>query len=374
MKQTTETTIEPGIYPDIPFGTYLAWDAVSASFLKDMLHTPHYAITRRDDPEEEKDCYDKGKLFHCLSLEPAKRDEWFIMQPASYPVLECPAEDWSLRRHDHDDDATLYRLANGRGKSRMEYAVKVKQDADGSFVPVVVGGEAPETLTEIVHVTMKDWNNNATYCSQWKANRPGKTILTETVLDEATEMAAQVRGLPALRPFLKDAQTELSVVWRDKATGLLCKARFDGYKNWAVIDAKSNSTSAHPDVFPYDARRYRYGIQAAHYIEAIKSIEQPKGADSKPIREVPLFSFIVTEGYKPFDLLAYDVEDNMEAQSWDYLRFWRYKRNNLMAQVKVCMERNEWPGYGDLSVDMSLTPQETKELMELEKLSIGIIQ
>lgn len=284
----------PGAYRDVPFEDYLAWDAVDASFLRAMDHTPAYARWKRDNPQQDKAHYAKGRLFHCLSLEPHKAEQEFAVKPETY------------------------------------------QAADG---------------------TTKKFNANSKTCKAWLAEQAGRTTVDVDTWREAMAMAQRVRAMPQMAPFLADADVELSVVWLDKATGLRCKARFDACKNGIVIDLKSTSAAARHECFFREAHQYRYHLQAAHYIEALKAAGLARGT--------PWFAFVVVEAYPPHDLCMYDCQDDRDALSLEFLEYGRLKRTILMARAKECADTGRWPGYPPESMDMSLTYQARQELEEL---------
>ena len=300
----SEIPDKPGIYRNVPFDDYMVIKAVPSSFLKDMDHTAHLARWNADHSEAEKECYKKGRLFHALSLEPDAAEKLFIGKPGEY--------------HHPDDEAGV----------------------------------------------MRKWNGNAGVCKEWEKVQAcaGRTVVSQDVMAETLGMAQAVRSHPDMRPFLSDADVELTVLWTDKMTGLLCKARFDGYKNWTVIDLKSTSGSAARERFPYEAAQYRYAIQAAHYMDALETIDCPCMPSGDPVRPSPLFRFIAVEGYAPFDLQTFDVEDDPDAGSWDFLEYGRCRRAILMGNVKHCLETGEWPGYPVDAADMTLTPNQVKEL------------
>jgi hypothetical protein len=82
-----------------------------------------------------------------------------------------------------------------------------------------------------------------------------------------------IRAHPDLVGALSGGEPEVSVFWTIEVDGqpVRCKARFDYLKPRAVIDLKSIAIK---QPLPFrvlcmrDIRRYRYGVQAAHYLEA----------------------------------------------------------------------------------------------------------
>lgn len=61
----------PGVYADVPMADYLAWDAVSAGFLKDLIERGiGYAERARRVVREDTDATERGTALHSAILEP----------------------------------------------------------------------------------------------------------------------------------------------------------------------------------------------------------------------------------------------------------------------------------------------------------------
>lgn len=63
-------TPPPGVYPDIPFATYLAWDAVSNSQLSKLARSPAHLKASWEEPDEDTTALRVGRAVHCAVLEP----------------------------------------------------------------------------------------------------------------------------------------------------------------------------------------------------------------------------------------------------------------------------------------------------------------
>jgi len=134
----------------------------------------------------------------------------------------------------------------------------------------------------------------------------------------------------------------------------LCKGRIDLFKNGIIVDCKSTSSSASPGKFFYEATRYRYHIQAALYIDGMIAAKLNDG--------VPWFAFVVVEGYAPYEIAVFDVQDDKDALSYDFLCYGRLKYHMALQRVAHCLKTGIWPGYGDESFDMDLTYAARQEL------------
>lgn len=291
----------PGVHEHVPFVEYLEWDAVDASFLKAVEHTPHYAKARNELGEEAADAkvhYSKGRLFHCLVAEPEQAEALFVQQPDEY--------------HHPDDEEGV----------------------------------------------MRKWNGNAKVCQQWVAANMDKTIVTRATMAEAVGMALRVRQHGSIRPLLQGCQSELSIVWVDKQTGLTCKGRYDLFKNGIVVDLKSTSSAASDRAFFSEAYRHKYHLQPAMYIDGGKQLGLFAG-------RVPWFAFVVVEGYYPYEVAVYDVQDDKDALSFDFLEYGRLKYHVGLQKVAYAIEHNQWDDYGPESMDMQLTYVAREELAQL---------
>ncbi|MGH2619182.1 MAG: PD-(D/E)XK nuclease-like domain-containing protein [Anaerolineales bacterium] len=99
----------------------------------------------------------------------------------------------------------------------------------------------------------------------------GVRLLPEGRYQRAVQAAAMIRQNPHLLPMFEgEGWSEVSVFWID-SDGVPCKGRFDRLKPRAVVDIKS--FSARGRIVPLDRMilsdilRFRYDIQAAHYLE-----------------------------------------------------------------------------------------------------------
>ncbi len=95
-------------------------------------------------------------------------------------------------------------------------------------------------------------------------------------------MAAALRGIQDF-PFaswldgpdgIAPAIKERSLFWVDEDTGLQCKARPDAMTlgESALCGDLKSARSVEPDEFIKDLFKFRYDLQAAHYLACIKAV------------------------------------------------------------------------------------------------------
>jgi len=149
---------------------------------------------------------------------------------------------------------------------------------------------------------------------------PNVALLTEDDYAAIPKMVESMLMHPVVGPlFTGEGVWQASIVWDDPATGTRCKGRVDRWATWrgtdngptrpVHVDIKT-TRNADPRVFPYDAKRFGYHVQAAHYLDGADVIRHAArdfvfvAVDKKPMPECP--------EYHRVELFRY-VEPDIEA-------------------------------------------------------------
>jgi exodeoxyribonuclease VIII len=268
---TTEAP-KPGIYKDVPFATYLAWPCVSNSRInqarRSLLHF------KEDQSTEPTKALRLGQFIHCGVLEPLAISMRYAVMP---PYQDDPAN----------------KTKDGKpSKSRATefYAMKARLFAEA---------------------------NN------------GKQIIEQSDYDILLGVSKSLYRSKRAREFLSEpGESEVSVVWNDVETGLLCKARFD-LENSCHNDLKTCRDAAS---FPKSIATYGYHRQAAHYQTGYATITG----------EVKPFNIIAVETTRPFGVRAAPMnEDAIEVGAEEIAQ--------AMRAIANAYDKDEWPGYDDPS-------------------------
>lgn len=229
--------------------------------------------------------------------------------------------------------------------------------------PALVFGRAfhtmilePELVAEEVVVMPDAWLTKAE-CGMaiadqkeaWYMRNRGKTILTADQMDMAKTMAKSVAEHTAASFLLKksEGKAEVTALWQDIDTGADCRARFDWLREDGVIVDLKSTRCAKPEEFERLAYQHRYHVQAAFYMEAYRQVTG---------REPAGFTFVAVEKEPPYLTCTYVAQPEfVELGRKEYLQ-------NLSLYAE-CRQKNEWPGYPDISLVPLELPNYAKKLL-----------
>jgi hypothetical protein len=279
-----------GVYADVPASVYHRWPAVSKSLLH-VIDTQTMAHVRQE--------------------------------------LEHPED----RRSQALDEGTLYHL----------YLLQ-RRHFDSMVAPAPIN---PKTGVE--------------YGRDSKAYEAAREAAGDKLLlgkSDVARMQAMSEAL-ARKPLAKSlarckGEYEVSILWKDEATGLPCKARLDKLvRGQCVVDLKTVGRSASMHAFGRDASAFGYDTQAAHYLEGCRVL----GLGCSR------FAFIAQEDYPPYESAVYYVSDE-HAEAALPLESARVRVRECMARLSACLKSDSWPGYGDEALPLRLPEWRTRNVGE----------
>lgn len=274
-----------GFYENIDFGRYGALKAVNASAIKAMFPQgnwiiPAYARWHFDNPKEDTDSLSLGRSAHLA-----------LFQPEEFEKLTI--------------------------KPKFEGKTKDGKEAKNPSATA----EAKEKE------------------AAWLKENEGKEIIEQEEYDAAKAIVEQCRACPKVNSLLeKNSYNELSGLWTDPATGLLCKIRIDRFitidKKPAILDAKTTSVKygALPDIFKRSIYEYKYHLQKAFYCQGVKEI--------MGLKELPDSIIIVIETKGAKLVNAQYLHEAWLVEGGKLI-------NRAMGIFKGCIESGNWYGYPD---------------------------
>jgi hypothetical protein len=288
--------LKAGVFYDVPYDTYAAWDAINHSRLRHLRNgTPlhmQYAMTHESPPTK---ALDFGWAAHIAVLEPK----------------------------DFESQVYVVPKIDRRTKEGKLLWLKAERESQG------------------------------------------RLMVSEPDMVHLRGMRASVLAHPTARELvLGKGKSEVSLVWNDAETGVLCKARSDrlavlrGRVDLRVPDPTSETTidcdlktitePASQRTFEREAHRFGYFEQAAMRLDALETLA-PRG-EARP------FVWIVVEKEPPYAVRLFQPDE--QGLEWGRQQY----RKHLAAYAE-CMKTGVWPGWDD-GIDTCSVPPWVEKVFE----------
>jgi len=213
----------------------------------------------------------------------------------------------------------------------LDHPKKVGDAADlGSAVDTYVfeGAEAfGEKFHRIPQGMRRDKRTKA-YKEQL-AEADGRRMLRAEDYDEVEALGKAAVNHDEVKAFLAEGSAQMTIVWEDRRTGILCKARPDFYstaKGAPVILDMKVTRKWEPEAFARDLPTSMLHWQAAWYL---------RGASEAFQFEHDSFMFFLV---KPTPVHTVSVADT----SLGTIDLANAQIDRMLARFKLCAERNEW--------------------------------
>jgi hypothetical protein len=261
-----------GIHHDVSFDDYALWPAANFSTVKAIRNTASKCKYAIDNPKELSTAMALGQALHVATLEPARFDGMFHI---------CPPCDRRTKE----------------GKELYEAECR---KAGGK----ILIREGDESLGEVERVR---------------------------------GMSAALHALKSADPFLHGAgRNEVSMLWKDEDTGLMCKGRVDrlienfpGLDLPVIVEIKSTK-NANAWGFGKDVDTMSYAAQAACY----------RAGYTATAGKAPMHVFLAVESFAPFDAAVFTLDD--ESMQTGLLQY-----RQMLKRYAECLKTGLWPGYPD---------------------------
>lgn len=280
-------TPKPGVYKNVPFSEYRQWKAFSKSMVKPLMKSPKH-LKHHIETEAQSKAIDFGSLVDCVLLEPDRFDASFAVRPETYESTK---------------------------------AYKTKDDV----------------------VVVKPWNSNSKTCQAWmmQQQEAGKTIISQNDIERAHSVVAEIRSHPTAADWLR-GEYQVSIVWVDEETGMLCKGRPDILRPDRIVDLKI-TFDCYPAAFRKTAGNQGYHIQAAMYHDGLL---RARGEKIPEDWSVP-FSIIAANDNQPFDVVCYDF-------GTESLDCGREQYRQALRRYAEIVESGEYPGYSAVAEELEV--------------------
>ena len=209
----------------------------------------------------------------------------------------------------------------------------------------------PQKLDEQFLVTPKLDRRTTVGKNAWREFElmaKGRALVNEEEMRICQNIRHNVSEHPTARELLyaQGGANEISVVWEDSATGLLCKSRYDRFgalnAQGVIADVKSTGKPASLRSWQRSCFDYGYFEQAAMYREGAQVLfPLPEGQERE-------FIWIVIESSEPNLVRLFQAE--YDAMRFGYEEF----RKHLEAYAE-CVKTGEYPGW-EQGIELSGLP------------------
>lgn len=320
---------KPGVYQGVPAEEYHRWNAVSNSSMghalvrqKDLpwlISMSHYRI---QEPLNETPEIRFGKFAHAGRFE-------FLTALKDYITVP------DLIANDIDADGKRF-ASPCRTKEKKKYAAGEPVPA-GWMVEVTDETTGNGLLWKLTESKTSDMYQDR--LARFQAFHVGKSFVS---LDELNRQCEFLYALDCddtasayFRNYGPATDYEYSICWKDRESGLLCKARIDcvqhspieiapGQVSRAVIDLKSLDSVS---LFPHSMATLGYHRQGAFYADGMKTIT---GQDYWPCA-------VPCERYRPFTVGARPLELSTVVAG-------RMQYRQILTAIAAAVESDKWPG------------------------------
>jgi len=220
------------------------------------------------------------------------------------------------------------------GPARFRHAIdngtsEVKREFDiGHAVHTFVLGAGPH----VVCIDAEKWLTKAVKEEVANVREAGKVPLRPSDYDAAVAMATAVHEHPIARKLLAAGEPEKTLIWRDPATGVMCRAKADWLRIDGIVDLKTCESAA-PDALSKSAHNYGYAIQAPFYLRGFRALDIDHA-----IGPAPFFVHVAVEKTPPY--LVHVNQLTERAIAWGDRQV-----SQALEIYRDCQESGEWPGY-----------------------------
>lgn len=271
-------TITEGWHEDLSLEDYLAIPAMSASGLLEFRRSPTHYRWAQQNPKEATPAMKEGSALHLALLEP------HLFEGRYVALGQCEG-----KKGDGD---------------RCTYQGSVYR-AGSSFCKT--------------HDPQKG-----------EPQDPAIHVMAAEALERIEGMRKAVLAHPDAAQFFRGkGRSEVTGVWRDEASGVLCKIRLDRDIDRAFIHADVKTCpDASDEAFTKHAGRMGYVTKAAWYRRGMAALG----------REATASVLIAVEQKPPHGCQTFLLDEgDLAALAADFDR--------TLASYAECLERDEWPSY-----------------------------
>ncbi len=270
-----------------------------------------------------------------IDLEPLRKDDKNLLQSREYK----PGIYDDISHHEYN--AIEKEIVRNSYINAMEYCPAKARVEESKDTPSLKLGraahsfvlEGEETFNKefaVCPTCDKRTKKGKEIFAEFQAENLTKTIVSEEDYVKIYGMNRAIRSHDFANSLLVNGISELTVIWEDEETGIMCRARPDRVPDGhnMLIDFKGTKDASEYG-FDKSIATYRYYRQGAMYAEGVSKITGEK---------YDAFVLIGCEWEFPHRLDVVVIDP-------DYLAWGRQEFHKLLRLEKECRDRNYWPHY-----------------------------
>lgn len=195
------------------------------------------------------------------------------------------------------------------------------------------------TGAEIVPIEAENYQTKKAQDARDAATARGAVPMLPHQLEALDAMGEALRRHPLAAELLAHwGSPEQSAFWRDRETGVICRARYDVLPTGrtslgrVLIPDYKTAKSAAPEAFGRAVQERGYHQQAPWYLDGLRALGL---ADDEAA-----FAFIVQEKTPPFLVAVYQLDAAA-------LMIGAALNRRALRLFAECQKSNRWPGYGE---------------------------
>jgi hypothetical protein len=239
-----------GIYFGMSAEEYFSIPYFSRSFSEDILFDLEEAKHKLENPIKATKAMDLGTAIHSIILEPENFAKNYITRP-NQNDLEFEGKKILYTVDDLKPYLEAYGLKKTGKKEDLVASLKTYLDPEDFII-------WDEVIT--------NFNN--------KIEKSGKKILETCDIEIINGIKKQLDKNKIIRAIFENGYAEVTLIWKDKNTGIFCKCRLDFLRADAIGEVKSfsvkNKKVPLQKLIHREIENNRYNLQFTIYLDALE--------------------------------------------------------------------------------------------------------
>ena len=326
-----------GLYFGMPEEEYHSIPFFSRSFAVDILCDLEQALYNLENPIEQTEAMLFGCKVHHLFLEPELFDKLYVTAPDSESYNE---KGYKILNTNDDIKEFLKSVDEKKSGNRPELIERAKPYLEKE--KALIWSEVRQEFLDDLKAT-------------------SRIELTNSDLEKVDGLRRSFAKRSQCKEILSSGYPEVTIIWQDEETGVMCKCRLDYLRPEAVGEIKTFSLKYNKPLFEalVDELRFRkYNWQFAFYFDAldqiITKIKDKKakvfGVDNQEWIDKLLnntdrkyfFLFVKTQAPYQIKYMALERSEMLYGTFNAYYEVARNQLNLALAKFNTALTRNIW--------------------------------